>query len=186
VLAQEEAIILNDNVIRPQHLLIALIDEEYGVAASVLRSFGLTADIVRSAHPAGSGMLPAYLPFALETKKILENSLRQALMLGDNYISTEHILLAMSHDEYFVASNISAEAIKKGVMDIRMSGAAPTEGGYGFREMMDRVKSKQRNVLETEELVHYVVELSHPILRAARHYMFLCCQSNRTSFEKIP
>ncbi|MGH3620404.1 MAG: Clp protease N-terminal domain-containing protein [Sciscionella sp.] len=37
-----------------------------------------------------------HVPFATESKRVLERSLREAQVLGDNHIGTEHLLLALS------------------------------------------------------------------------------------------
>ena len=51
------------------------------------------------AHPGAGGQIEgralAVRPFTKSAKKVLENSLREALQLGDNYISTEHLLLGL-------------------------------------------------------------------------------------------
>ncbi len=98
VRAEEEARRLHDTAVRPEHLLLALMEGD-GVAAKALRLAGVDADVVRSrvaeATPpepaAGTG--PLKVPFSPRAKKTLELSLREALRLGHNYIGTEHLLL---------------------------------------------------------------------------------------------
>ena len=43
--------------------------------------------------------LGGHIPFAKESKKALELSLREALALRHNYIGTEHMLLGLLHGE---------------------------------------------------------------------------------------
>ena len=39
------------------------------------------------------------VPFSSRAKKVLEQALREALQLGDNYIGTEHVLLGILSNE---------------------------------------------------------------------------------------
>jgi hypothetical protein len=99
VLGQEEARLLGHNVIGTEHLLLGLLNEGEGVAASVLVSFDITLDTARQkvdqmvATPAGGPV--GSPPFSTRAKKVLELSLRESLQLGHNYIETEHILLGL-------------------------------------------------------------------------------------------
>jgi ATP-dependent Clp protease ATP-binding subunit ClpA len=99
VVAQQEARDLAHGFIRPEHLLLGLIDGD-GLAATALRQCGLDADAMRrrvadAVVPAGSARHLDKVPFSSDAKKALENSLREALRLGHNYIGTEHILLGL-------------------------------------------------------------------------------------------
>ncbi|MCV7255304.1 hypothetical protein H7J86_24375 [Mycobacterium hackensackense] len=99
VLCQEEARKMNHNYVGTEHVLLGLLAEGEGVAATVLHSLDLSADIVRAKiyEIVGSGAAPVsgHIPFTPRAKKLLENSLREALRLGHNYIGTEHLLLAL-------------------------------------------------------------------------------------------
>jgi len=99
VLAQDEARRLGHNYIGTEHELLGLIREEYGVAARVLQSVGVTLEEVRSDVARivglGEGTTTGEIPFTPRAKEVLELSLREALSLGTNYIGTEHILLGL-------------------------------------------------------------------------------------------
>ena len=43
--------------------------------------------------------MPDKIPFTPRAKKVLELALREALLLGHNYIGTEHLLLGLLDDE---------------------------------------------------------------------------------------
>ena len=99
VLAQEQARVLNHNFIGTEHLLMGLILEGEGVAATALESLGITFDAVRekveeTIGPAGSSTTNAPA-FTRRSKEVLELSLRESLELGHNYIGTEHLLLGL-------------------------------------------------------------------------------------------
>jgi len=98
-LAQEEARLLRHDHVGPEHLLLGLLYEGKGLAATALESLGISLEGIREQveEIIGSGQSPAegHIPFAPQAKKALEVSLREALQLGHNYIGTEHVLLAL-------------------------------------------------------------------------------------------
>jgi ATP-dependent Clp protease ATP-binding subunit ClpC len=99
VYAQEEARDLDHAFIGTEHILLGLIREGDGVAAKALDELGITYDVVREkvtelselATNSSSGSPP----FTPRTKKVLEMSLREAVLLGNSYIGTEHLLLGI-------------------------------------------------------------------------------------------
>ena len=99
VLAQDEARFLRHNFIGTEHLLLGLLREGDGVAAKALGELGVRLDDPRqrvkdTIGPAGTAPVGSP-PFTPRTKRVLELSLREALQLGHDYISTEHILLGL-------------------------------------------------------------------------------------------
>ncbi|HEY3728036.1 MAG TPA: Clp protease N-terminal domain-containing protein [Solirubrobacteraceae bacterium] len=110
VLAQEEARALKHNYIGTEHLLLGLLREEDGVAARVLQSLEITvervrASVVRMVGP-GEELTEGQVPFTPRAKKVLELALRESLILGHNYIGTEHILLGLVRENEGVAARI--------------------------------------------------------------------------------
>jgi ATP-dependent Clp protease ATP-binding subunit ClpA len=99
VLAQEEARMLNHNYIGTEHLLLGLLHEGSGTAATALTSAGITLEAaqveVESVIGQGKELPSGHIPFTARAKKCLELSLREALQLGDNYIGTGHLLLGL-------------------------------------------------------------------------------------------
>jgi ATP-dependent Clp protease ATP-binding subunit ClpC len=99
VLAQEEARWLNHNYIGTEHILLGLIHEGEGVAAKALESLNISLDAAREQVEEiigrGEDFPMGHLPFTSRAKKVLEQSFREALELGHNYIGTEHILLGL-------------------------------------------------------------------------------------------
>ncbi len=98
-LAQEEARLLRHDHVGLEHLLLGLLYEGEGVAATALTSLGISLEDIREqvAEIIGHGQSPprGHIPFAPQAKQALEVSLRMALQLGHNYIGTEHVLLAL-------------------------------------------------------------------------------------------
>ncbi|KPJ49094.1 MAG: NDP-hexose 4-ketoreductase [Dehalococcoidia bacterium DG_22] len=97
--AQEEALRLNHPYIGTEHLLLGLVREENGVASRVLRSLGLEARRVTVAveTTVGRGERRVVGKIALtgQTKKVIELAVNKAREMGNNYIGTEHLLLAL-------------------------------------------------------------------------------------------
>jgi ATP-dependent Clp protease ATP-binding subunit ClpC len=110
VLAQQEARRLDHNYIGTEHLLAGLRHEGRGAAARALESMGITLDAVRGEIETlvGRGTEPpsGHIPFTPRAKKCLELSLREALELGHNYITTGHLLLALIRQDDCVAVQI--------------------------------------------------------------------------------
>ncbi len=112
VLSQEWARSFVHDQHAPEHLLLGLISEEQGVAAQALRSMNVTinrvseqiAELAKPRMRAPTG----HIPFTPELKKALENSLREALQLGHNYIGTEHLLLGLIRDREGPACEVLA------------------------------------------------------------------------------
>jgi ATP-dependent Clp protease ATP-binding subunit ClpA len=110
VLAQEEARLLNHNYIGTEHLLLGLLLEGEGVAATTLTELSISLEAVRAQveEIIGQGQRPptGHIPFTPRAKKVLELSLREAKQLGHDYIGTEHILLGLIREGEGVAAQV--------------------------------------------------------------------------------
>ena len=92
----------NDNAeISPEHVLEALLEQQDGLIVPVVERIGINAnelntrvkDLIKS-NPKVSGAAQVY--FSSQLQKILANAEKEMSALKDQYLSTEHILLAMS------------------------------------------------------------------------------------------
>jgi hypothetical protein len=143
VLAQEEARLLRHDRIGTEHLLLGLLRERDGAAASALSSLGISLDAARervgatqppgqtaSAQRARGEMTSGHIPFTAQAKRTLELALREALALGHDYIGTEHILLGLVRDPSSRGATILFElggdeaAIRDRVIELRPAGQA--------------------------------------------------------------
>ncbi len=109
VLAQGEAELLGHGFIGTEHILLGLVAERDGVAATALRHLDIGLDAVRDEVEAlvtVSGPTVGSPPFTARAKKVLELALREALQLGHNYIGTEHLLLGIIRDGEGVAATV--------------------------------------------------------------------------------
>jgi ATP-dependent Clp protease ATP-binding subunit ClpA len=126
VVAQSEARGLGHNHIGTEHELLGLLSDSGGLAAEVLNSFGVTADLARSAvvDLLGSGEEPTdgQMPFTPRGKRVLDLALRSALHVGHNLVAPEHILLALLEEGEGVAIGIlldvgaRPDAIREAIM----------------------------------------------------------------------
>jgi ATP-dependent Clp protease ATP-binding subunit ClpC len=157
VLAQHEARTLNHDYIGTEHLLLGLIDEGQGVAASALTSMGVSLPEMRQAvqDAVGRGAEPPpeskHIPFTQRAKKVLELSLRESQHLGHNYIGTEHILLALLREgdgvaaQVLVASGLDLYRVRQQVTELlhghgeASAAAAPPPAAAG--ELLGRLTS---------------------------------------------
>ncbi|HEX5598589.1 MAG TPA: Clp protease N-terminal domain-containing protein [Micromonosporaceae bacterium] len=98
--AQNEAHATNHTQIRPEHLVLGLLNEPEGLGARSILVQGISLETVRQAvtaalPPPADEQVPNLIPFDAQAKKALELTFREALRMGHNYVGTEHILLAL-------------------------------------------------------------------------------------------
>lgn len=110
VFGQEEARALRHSHIGSEALLLGLLREQHGVAARVLGSLGVSLEKARLAvarHVAPlDEPVEGFIPFTPRAKQILHQASEEALVLTNNYVGTEHILLALTAIEEGVGMNI--------------------------------------------------------------------------------
>ncbi|MBO0351808.1 ATP-dependent Clp protease ATP-binding subunit, partial [Phormidium pseudopriestleyi FRX01] len=141
MLAQQEARRLGHNFVGTEQLLLGLIAEGTGIAAQVLKSEGVTLNKARveveKIIGRGSGFVPVEIPFTPRGKSILEMSLREASQLGQQYIATEHLLLALTQSREGVAFKIlenlgvSLERVRAEVIKRVGENPAPASAVFG-------------------------------------------------------
>lgn len=100
VLAQEEARALHQPYVGTEHVLLALLKEKEGLAAQALDHLGVTYEAALTCAQQlikgdASTDVSGHLSFTPRVKRVLENSLREAMQMGKSYISTEHLLLGI-------------------------------------------------------------------------------------------
>src|SRR5262249_55312627 len=122
-------------------LLLGLIREDDGVAATALKSLGISLqsvgrqveEIVGRGKQAPGGTIP----FTPRAKNVLELSLREALRLGHNHIGTEHLLLGLIREgeggvaaQVLVTLGVDLHSLRQQVMQL-LSGREPVGPGTG-------------------------------------------------------
>src|SRR5215211_8333033 len=89
----------------PHHLLTALLEQEGGIVVPVLRAAGADPERVRRRAnealdelPTVSGDASAAPALGSATIELLKQADDEARGMGDEYVSTEHLLLALASD----------------------------------------------------------------------------------------
>ena len=100
VLAQDEARALHQPYVGTEHILLGLIKEKEGLAAQALARLNVTYDGVVQAIRQVVAIdedadVSGHLSFTPRVRRVLENSLREAMQMGQSYIATEHLLLGI-------------------------------------------------------------------------------------------
>jgi ATP-dependent Clp protease ATP-binding subunit ClpC len=110
-LAREEAARLHHDYIGTEHLLLGLLREGQGIAASVLNNLGLDLDAIRQAvesmvSSTGGTLTIGEIPFTPRAKRVVELAVEEARQLGHNYVGTEHLLLGLIREGEGVAARV--------------------------------------------------------------------------------
>ena len=148
--ALAEARMLGHDSLGDEDLLLGILRADEGRAAEALRSFGVTLEDARCESEAMfSGALASIgisleeirkeagdafdlrrpekrrIPFSPRAKKVLERALASAVRLGDRYLGTEHILLAILENAEGTAVRMLArlgvapEALEERLFELR-------------------------------------------------------------------
>lgn len=112
VLAQEQARLLGHQYVGTEHLLLGLIHQGDGMAATALEALGIGLQDLQGEVEAIIGgdrtQPPTHLqiPFTPSAKNALELAPREAEDLGHQYVGTEHLLLGLIHEGDGVAAQV--------------------------------------------------------------------------------
>ena len=142
VLAREEAAALKRPHVGTEHLLLGLAKEPDGIAAQALERVGITyekalevvAGMVEGEQEAEAS---ANISFTPRTKRVLENALREAMQMGQSYISTEHLLLGIVREgeggaiDAMAKLGVEIDAVRSALNDL-VDQPAPVAAGMPF------------------------------------------------------
>lgn len=110
MLAQEESRRLGHGYVGTEMLTVGVMAENSGTAARVLKKLGVNAKDLRKAVEEmigrGQGQVQVEIPFTPAAKRVLSEALEEATKLNSNAVDTEHILLALIHEEGGNASKV--------------------------------------------------------------------------------
>src|SRR5437764_5050590 len=115
-LAREEAARLHHEYVGTEHILLGLIREGEGVAATVLTNLNVDLEeisrrieeTVKKGTAAGSA--GPDLPYTSRAKKILEFAMMEARELHHAYVGTEHLLLGVLREEKGIGAQVLVDA----------------------------------------------------------------------------
>jgi ATP-dependent Clp protease ATP-binding subunit ClpB len=123
----------NHQEVTPEHVLQALLEQDQGVTSALLRKLGVDPDAVKRSVDSALEQLPqvrgatADVYVGRRIKDLLEEATRQAEKFKDDYVSSEHLLLAMVSAELGGASRalhqagVTRDALMRGLAEVRGS-----------------------------------------------------------------
>ncbi len=123
----------NNQVVEPEHLLAAMLQDAGGVAESMIQKTGANVNQLKikigellEKLPKVTGAGIGNQQMSMNTAQLLDKAVEEARNLKDEFISTEHLLLAMTSDSGNVGKLLKDNGITKnvvlaGLKDIRGS-----------------------------------------------------------------
>lgn len=109
-IANEIAIEMGHNYIGTEHLLYGLAKEGTGIASKVLENQNVKSNVIiekiEELIGTGEKRVNQTVGFTPRTKRVLENSFREAKRLGSDYIGTEHLLIGIMREADSIAVRI--------------------------------------------------------------------------------
>ncbi len=176
--AQQRARDNGHSQIDVEHLAAALIEQPGGIVPSVLTALGvqpaqvssaLTTELERQPHVSGNVQVGA----SPRLGRVLQHAQKEAEALGDEYVSTEHLLLAMTGDNGYTGQalkrlGVTHERVLSSLKDIRgnqrVTDASP-ENKYQVLEKYGRDltelarKNKIDPVIGRDEEIRRVIQV---------------------------
>jgi ATP-dependent Clp protease ATP-binding subunit ClpB len=118
--------------LEPEHLLSAMLTETEGIAGAILQKMGVApgqvvSEITRAGERLPKVSQPDQVYVSSQTKKVLDAAFAEAAKMKDQYVSIEHILLALCDEKngetprILHRHGINRDAILKVLIDIRGS-----------------------------------------------------------------
>lgn len=148
-LAQSRTEELGHQEVKPEHLLWAFLNQEENIVNSVLIKVGISPSTVLldlekilEKYPKVEGPGEVYLSSTL--RHIINSAMKEASKLKDEYVSTEHILLALLKEGSSEASQIlkkngvSEDVVLKALMAIRGTQRITDPQPEGKYQVLDR------------------------------------------------
>ncbi len=131
--AEEEAKAFLHGYVGTEHVLLGIIKEGDGISGKILYDMGVTANEVRNLveEYEGKGDMELQknkIPLTPRTKRLLELSIVEATNLNHNYVSPEHVMLALISEgegvAYTILNNLDVdfEKLRKEILERLSSG----------------------------------------------------------------
>jgi ATP-dependent Clp protease ATP-binding subunit ClpB len=147
--AQSIALGADNTAIEPQHLLLALLQEENGSAASLLLKAGVQVMPLKTALNSAIANLPksdssgGEIAISRDLNNLLNITDKLAQKRGDAYIASEMFLLALTDDKgatgkLLKANGLTKNALEVAVMAVRGNDAVNDQEAEGQREALKK------------------------------------------------
>jgi len=156
--AREESARLGHDYIGTEHLLLGLVKEGQGVAVAVLANMGIHLDALKKSiedavQTSSGGMMLSEVPFTPMAKQVLEIAAQEAREMNNNYIGTEHLLMALTKNKNGIAAQIlnvfgtDYKSVKEEVQSI-ISGTKKSQKGDSEKSGMPFIEHYGRDLTE--------------------------------------
>jgi len=152
--SREESARLGHDYIGTEHLLLGLVKEGQGVAVAVLSNMGIQLEALKrsiedAVQSTSGAMVLSDVPFTPMAKQVLEIAALEAREMNNNYIGTEHLLLALTKNKNGIAAQILSvfgtdyKSVKEEVMSVlsgnkKLSKGDQDKSGLPFLEHYGR------------------------------------------------
>jgi hypothetical protein len=135
-LANQEAQRFNHEYIGTEHILLGLLREGSGVAATVLKNLDIDlrqvhAEIERIVQSGPDMSVKLQRPQTPRAKKVIEYAIEEARIFNHNYVGTEHLLLGLVREQEAVAGQVlmnlgvKLEDVREEVLNLLGQAPAP-------------------------------------------------------------
>jgi ATP-dependent Clp protease ATP-binding subunit ClpB len=170
----------NHSQVTPEHLLAALVSQPEGVVLPVLERLGVPAKTVRdrvdealSSVPKVYGQTAQQAQLSQDAYRILEAADQERTGLDDDYLSTEHILLAMTEvtggvGDLLRGLGVTHDAVLAALKDVRGSHRVTSENPEDQYQALERFgrdlteearKGKLDPVIGRDEEIRRVIQV---------------------------
>ena len=148
--ATELAASANHQGIEPAHVLQAFLNDADGIVVSILRRLGVNLNALRrkvdertSTFPVVTGASVSGQYLAEETKKVFDRARAEADLMDDEYVSSEHLLIALVESKDDVGRALrdlgaTKEKVTQVVSDVRGGQGADDPHAESRYEALDR------------------------------------------------
>src|SRR2546421_8427975 len=118
--AREQAVARNHQTIEPEHVLFAMLSDPEGVIYPLLHRLGVSPRTLRDQVDAALDRMPkvyaqgpSQVGLSPATSSMLDRAFREAEGLTDEYVSTEHLLLAMLDGSHAVGRMLAGLGLQR-------------------------------------------------------------------------
>lgn len=149
--AAAEASKLNSDYVGTEHLLLGIANEKESVGGKIVQSFGITVEILEqilTENTQSSFFRKEELYVAPRTKRVLEMAQEEANALGNNYVGTEHLLLAIIHEGGGLAVQI-----------LEQFNVTSTKLKHAFKQFMSEEHAGEKNA-DLGEINEFALDLN--------------------------
>ena len=176
-IAQEIASNYSNQLIEPEHILAALIQDSNGLVSSLVLKLGVNKESFQiklgellENLPKVSGSLIGNQSLSRELANVLDNAFKEADLMKDEFVSVEHIFLALSDNKnsriYEICKEfgINKENILKVLKDVRGSGKVSNQNPEETFQSLEKY-GKNLNILASKGKLDPVIGRDEEIRR---------------------